>query len=73
MTDTEIKTTICSHCHKWLDKQQFYRANWKNTAERYFKICNACDRNKKLPKLLEEVDKLDQEFKTKYRNMSPED
>ena len=63
---------ICSHCHKLIDKDQFFRANWKNTAERYFKICNTCNRNKKLTKLNDLVNKLDEDVNIKYNYIDPE-
>ena len=63
---------ICSNCHKWLEKDQFLRFNWKNTAKRYFKICNDCDRKKKLPNIIDLVDKLNEDFDNKYNYISPE-
>jgi len=63
---------ICSNCHKWLEKDKFLRSNWKNTAERYFKICNECHRRSKLKKLNYLVDKLNKDFDSKYKYISPE-
>lgn len=63
---------ICSHCHKWNDYEEFYRYNWKNTAKRYFKICNTCDRKKKISLLDLKVEQLNKDFDYKYNFMSPE-